>query len=213
MFDSSRVTGSKFIEFIKKQIDMKEFSALSREAGFADPNTFTVEQVVQPLIDEEFPQYDHYEYLWAIFESDLERLRRYSRWMKIYLSSLYIYCNKVKQWGMVVESDYFYLVVETELDDPDLDSARQFLTFLEWLYEYVEGDDGYDDFYCLLTWTLLRRLIGATDDELFLRVRKTLSDRIPLERHLSELTVSKRDVSSWFDLHQRIPLSEEYPIK
>jgi hypothetical protein len=207
MFDVAPSAEKSFLEFIGSRLASAELSALSHETGFRDPNDFNVERITQPLLDGEFPKTNHYEYLWALYECEFEGLRKYSNSMKMYLSAIYLYSNKIRQWGTRVESDFYYLVIEAELVRLNPDHVMQFLKFMEWLDVEVEADCGYDDYFFLLSWILLRRLIGLTKDKTFELVAKRLMEKdYARPYYLAELTVSERGASSWFELHQRIPL-------
>lgn len=208
MFDSLPTAEQSFLGFIRGRIEWAEFSKLSKEGGFDDPNNFNIEQIIRPLKNGAFPRKNHYEYMWAIYECSVKRLQGYSKSMQIYIASLYIYCNKVQQWGMSVESDFYYLIVNAELSQLDLDEIRQLLIFLEWLHEYVRADHGYDDYFCLLSWTFLRRLIKLTNDKSFQMIATNLMSRNYTKSYLAELSVSEMTPDNWYELHQRIPFGD-----
>ena len=209
-FDSRQTQGTEFVEVLGDKISLKEFDLLRAEAGFNAPNNFPIGSIIHPLLSKQFPSEDPYEYEWAIYECGFDCLWNYSAWMRTYLASLYIYCNKRRQWGISIESDYYYLVIETALNQQpkEIVLVPAFLSFVEWLYDWVEADTGYDDYYCLLTWMLLRRLSGATDHKRFRKVIDLLLAKRYSRQELSMLTVSDRGIEAWFELHQRIPCPE-----
>lgn len=206
LFDSRQTQGIEFLEIVGANISLKEFDLLHSEAGFNAPNNFPIKLIIHPLLNKQFPVKDLYEYEWAIYECGFDCLWDYSAWMKIYLASLYIYCNKRRQWGITIESDYYYLVIKTALEQQakEIELVSVFLSFVEWLYDWVEADDGYNDYYCLLSWTLLHRLSNSINHKYFRQVVDLLLAKRYSGEELSMLTVSDRGSEAWFGLHQRI---------
>lgn len=210
LYNSKEQQGEIFLSALNHKITNKEFNLLQDEAGFSPPNIFPIERLVQPLASKNFPTYGLREYTWAIHECDFNRLRGYSSWMKTYLSSIYIYCDKIPEEWMPVESDYYYLVIETALNDKEKDEiCRLFISFIEWLYDWVPPNPGYDDYYCLLTWTFLRRMQNATSDKYFSKTLDLLLRKNYSSERLDELTVSERGISEWLKLHRSIPCHSE----
>lgn len=209
LFGSTRDQGSRFLEVLAEKIDPREFGQLSKEGGFVLPNLFPIGAIVRVLESRTFPTEGFYEYEWAIYESGLERLKGYSSWMQLYLASLYVYCNKRQQWGIRIESDYLYLMIELVLGARRQQELLPLcLCFLEWLHDEVAPGVGYDDYYCLLTWALLRRLSGGTDHPCFQPVVDRLLKNAYSTEELQELTVSDRGIEAWHELHERIPCPE-----
>lgn len=208
--DSRQTQATGFLEVLSSHIEIEEFDLLCAEAGFSAPNYFSIEAVTRVLLSRQFPHEKEYEYEWAIYECGFDRLWNYSAWMRIYLASLYIYCNKRQQWGITIESDYYYLAIVTALDQKSKEEQliSAFISFIEWLNNCVEADTGYNDYYCLLAWTLLRRLSGSTDHKDFRKVVDFLLEKHYSAEELTELTVSDRGIDAWFDLYQKIPCSE-----
>lgn len=209
LFGSTPDQGSRFLGALAEEIDPRELGQLAKEGGFSPPNLFPIEAIARILKSRTFPTEDFYEYEWAIYESGLERLKEYSSWMQLYLASLYVYCNKRRQWGITIESDYFYLMIELALDERQRQEFLPLcLSFLEWLHDQVPADTGYDDYYCLLTWTLLRRLSGETDHPSFQRVVDLLLEKGYSTEELQALTVGDRGIEAWHELHERISCPE-----
>ncbi len=210
LFDARPTQGADFLAIIDGHIRRDEFDLLRAEDGFSAPNDFPIEAVIAPLGSRQFPREDPHEYEWAIDECDRNHFRLYSAWMRTYLAALYVYCNKRKQRLMEVESDYYYLVLERALAQEPQEKALvpAFLSFLEWLSDWVEADEGYNAYYCLLTWALLRRLSGTTDHNCFRKVMDLLLAKHYSEQELRLLTVAARGIEAWFALHERIPCPE-----
>lgn len=209
LFGATQEQGWRFLAALAEKIDPSEFGRLGGEGGFAPPNLFPIEAVVRVLKSRTFPTEGFYDYEWAIYECGFERLKEYSSWMQLYLASLYVYCNKRRQWGTTIESDYFYLMIELALDDRQRQEFVPLcLSFIEWLHEQVVPDTGYDDYYCLLTWTFLRRLSGETDHPCFRAVVDRLLEKGYSTEELQVLTVSDRGIEAWDELHERIPCPE-----
>lgn len=210
MFDLDSATDEKYLSHIEARICFAELHTLATEPGFTDPNQFPFERILAPLKEKQFPLQDHYEYCWAIYECGFDRIERCSKWVKLYLASLYIYCNKRKQWGLKIESDYYYMVISAETNEGVTDCSQQFLRFLEWLHEDVVEDEGYDNYYLLLSWSLLRRLRNEVSDCVFQDVLRTLISKQYSADNIFALTVSERGGSAWYDLYRSIPMPLNY---
>ncbi len=191
------------LDAIAARIHPSEFDLLREEGGFAPPNDFPVDRVGQALRARQFPRADWYEYEWAIYECGFEALERCSVSMRAYLAFTYIYCNKRKQWGISIESDFFYALIQSSLSDRWL--ADLSLRFIEWLNDCVTADEGYEDYYALLSWLLLRRIRGETADPVVAQVVEALLAKAYTSEQLSALTVSDRNAVSWLELYRRLP--------
>lgn len=204
LFNVSKETEPSFLIFLRQLIKDEEFGRLTAEAGFNEPNEFDIDRLRQPLVRSNFPASDFYEYQWAIHECGLDQICSYSPAMQVYLASIYVYCNKRQQWGIRIESDYYYLGISAVLDSPMPELARQFSSFLEWLCECVPSDEGYDDFFALLAWIMLRRIVSPSDSDGILRVVEILLAKGYSDEQLSELTVSSHGMKKWSELHCRL---------
>lgn len=204
-FRSPPAMQSRLLAFLRDRIDAEEFRALSREAGFLSPNEFDFESIGRPLQAMEFPAAGWYEIEWAIYECGWENLLRYSVDMKAYLASLYVYCNKRKQWSIVIDSDYFYLAIEAALESKHPGSAQNFAGFIEWLNDHVVPDQGYENYYELLSWALLQRIAQTDGVAAMQAVLTVLRAKNYNAERLSELTVSDRSMVAWLELHRRVP--------
>lgn len=206
IFGSSSEQGSQFLQHLRDKIHVGEFHLLNEEGGFTAPNDYlSVKSLEEVLNANEFPREEFYEYQWAIYGCELNRLREYSVWMQLFLASLYVYCNKRKQWGITVDSDFYYLAITLALQESQCDEISiLYLSFLEWLQDHVESDVGYDDYYCLLTWALLRRLTGTTSHACFLNVVDLLIEKGYSASDIETLTESEYGIDAWNELHQRI---------
>jgi hypothetical protein len=204
-FGSPPTAGPELLRHCKARIERGEVEALRGEPGFAPPNQFPVEELMQPLAVERFPEERHYEYLWAIYECGLDALQRCSAAMRVYLASLYVYCNKRRIWGATVECDYYYALIETARERGTDFPPAELLAFIEWLNDRVPAAEGYDDYFCLLSWAFLRRLAGRTDDERFREVIAHLAAKRYSKERLGELTVSDRWPAAWLELNRLLP--------
>ena len=192
---------------IRNAVSLDEFRLLGKEGGFTDPNEYiSVDLFKHVLKRGEFPEEGFYEYQWAINECEFGRLQGYSVEMQIFLSSLYVYCNKRKLWGVTADSDYYYLaislVVNNSLKTP---LALEYLSFLEWLQDTVEPDVGYEDYYCLLTWVFLRRLTETTNHPQFKEVMRLLLAKNLTQSEIECFTDSERGMDAWIELNEIIP--------
>ena len=211
LFHSTNEVEADLLQTLHKCIDIREFSLLAEEGGFNAPNDgITADEFRLVLASHEFPENNFYEYEWAIYESGYSRIRNHSTWMQLFLASLFVYCEKRKHFGLEISSDYHYLVLLLALENPDeINIGSLYLSFLEWLYVHVKPDYDFDDYYCLLTWLLLRRITNTTDHPDFLTVLDILEKRNYSTEELQELTVSDRGIESWLELHMQTPCSKE----
>jgi hypothetical protein len=204
-FGAPSTAGRELMRHCKERIDAREFDALREEPGFSPPNTFSVEELMQPLARERFPEENHYEYLWAIYECGLGLLERCSAAMRVYLASLYVYCNKRRIWGTTVECDYYHALIHITRESRTDFRPAELLAFIEWLNDHVPAAEGYDDYFCLLSWAFLRRLAGRTDDERFREVIAHLGAKRYSKERLAELAVSDRWPAAWLELNRLLP--------
>jgi len=207
MFSTRSNAGAEFLEFLRSRIDLDEFRHLAKEGGFSPPNTFTIEDIIGPILDARFPAADHYEFEWAIYECGLDNLRSYTKEMRIYLCAIYMYCNKVRQWGISIESEYHRMAVTSVLERSDPAYIKNFITYLEWLFENVEPDQGYEDYFCLLSWIILQRVAQDASSDLFDLVMSHLSSKNYSVQQLSELSVIEQWNADWLQLSETIPLN------
>jgi hypothetical protein len=211
LFDSNSDDEAHFLKALHEQIDNDEFALLAKEGGFTDPNKYiSVDEFEQVLASHKFPNNNLYEYIWAIYESGYSRLKQYSTWMQLFLASLFVYSDKRKQWSTSISSDYHYLVLLLAIQNPDSEKIGTFyLSFLEWLESEIKPDIGFDNYYCLLSWLLMRRLTNTVDHPKFLAVLDILEKREYTTEQLETLTVSDRSIESWLKLHSQIPCPNE----
>lgn len=210
LFSCSSSQEGVFLALLSKNLEVGEWDRLQHEGGFREPNCFEIEAFKRILEELQFPRTSFYEYQWAIYECGVPRLLRYSAWMQTFLSSVYLYCNKRQQWGIEIQSDYFYVMASLNTDGQGPVALWEAtIQFLEWLYECVKPGQGYRDYYCLLTWSMLRRLSGADPDCLLERVVEILLARKYTPEEIELLTVSDRNQGAWYRLHQEIPCPEK----
>jgi hypothetical protein len=209
LFSAAPNQGTAFLQHLARVLDASELERLRGEGGFGPPNDFPIERLAEVLAEREFPNANWYEFLWAIHEVAFERLASFSPALKAYLAALYLYCNKRQLWGLSVESDYYFLVLTALRDEPDPDLSERFLTFVEWLEDAVPAATGYDDYYALLAWTLLRRLRGETQHASFQPVLDRLLAKNYGREELEALCDSERSIDAWWnELHEKIPCPE-----
>ncbi|ESQ15250.1 MAG TPA: hypothetical protein DDY14_17675 [Chromatiaceae bacterium] len=199
-----------FLQALSERISLGEFDLLGEEGGFTDPNEYiSVEAFAGILEERRYPRNNWYEFQWAIYECDYERLDQYSIWMRLFLASVYVYCNKKKKWGVDVESDFYYSIVLLAIADSESNElASQALSFIEWLHDCVEPDSYYDDYFCLLTWSLLRRLTNSTEHASFSDVMTTLLEKNYSSDRFTELTDSDCGIDAWSRLNRSIACPE-----
>lgn len=200
-----QAAGAELLRFLRYQISADDLEPLRSEAGVNFPNTFTFEDLIRPLNEGAFPVADHYEYMWAIHESNLDNLSRLSVFARAYLSVLYVYCNKIQQWGMTVESDYYLMLVEAAVESPAEELPIRLLRFVESLHDHVTGDAGYDDYVCLLSWLALVCITGGNHAGTAYQAIQTLKSRKKFSSYLNEETTSLRSLDDWLVLSARIP--------
>jgi hypothetical protein len=208
MFVIENVTESKVLSFFESALVPEELMAFAKEDGFNAPNDFPFEKFLESAQKKLFPRDGQYELEWAIYECGLERLETYSKGIQIYTSALYVYCNKMHQWGICTESHFLFSVVELELKGGPSQYAEYFSKFIEWLHESVEADNGYNDYYLLVTWLLLARLTAQDSSDCFRSVLNYLLAKQLTGDEIDALNVSKYSRLNWLELHKSIPLTD-----
>ncbi|KAB8198576.1 hypothetical protein FKV24_001385 [Lysobacter maris] len=176
MFPFDRDADAKLLAFIRSRLDVEEFALLAQEGGFTDPSDLPVETVMLPLERGEFPQSGHYDIEFAIYECWIDRFDSYSPWMRLYLAVLYLYCHDVTQGGICVESEYCLMAVSAAADGGQ-DAIRLLSDYLLWSRHGVPAGEGYDDYFCLLSWVMLQRSAGLTDTDTFSDVMAVLAGK------------------------------------
>ena len=204
-FNSSAAVGSEFLALLRNRISVEEVQALRGEPEWGPPNELDFDSIVAPLHNAEFPSAGFYEIEWAIYECGWDSLRLYSAPLRIYLACLYVYCNKRRQWSIVVDSDYFYLAIEAVMGLEQPVSSQQFAGFVEWMSDHVTPDAGYENYYELLSWALMQRVAPTANADTLRAVLGVLLAKDYDPGRLAESTVSDRGVAAWLALHHRVP--------
>jgi hypothetical protein len=138
---------------LRTQIANAELDQLAMEAGFVDPNQFDFENMRRPLRNLSFPLDNAYEYMWAIYECGLPRLRRFSPPVRQYVASVYLNCSRQCVWGMTVQGDYHYLLTQAALHNRS--SLVEVMAWLESSAEAAEAAQGADPRFARFSWLTL----------------------------------------------------------
>lgn len=179
-------------------VSESDIDALASEGGFQSPNSFDVSKIRAPLELLTFPQSEDYEYMWAIHECGPRALCSHPSALRLYLSALYVYCNKRMVWTLTVQGDYYYMFVETALALPRFRMVAA--DFLGWLGRSETCDAGYDRRFCLISEYLLRAA------QCQCRIADGIAEQLLGESSLQlqdELYVCQRTFDDWqllFDL-------------
>lgn len=168
------------------------------------------ENVTMERMNNIFEQNEIASIQWSIAESArIDQLIRSPFWVRIYLSSLFIFCDKleVPLYGEGVVGEYYFLIVESALCLSDPKITILLSRFLEWLHAHVpnDGEHDNDNYFSLLSWLLLRRLAGGTEKQIFNDVKKELLSRKSTINNISFPSMMGGE-STWLKLHQAIPL-------
>ncbi len=136
------VAEAELLALMERKISPAEMQRLAGEPGFCEPNDFDFNRMLSPLRNHMFPRDNHFEYMWAIYESGLERLSNYSAAVRAYVAMLYVHCNRCRAW-LTVKGDYYFMLVEALMACPELRQASA--DYLLWLAdrrgpEFIEPD-------------------------------------------------------------------------
>jgi hypothetical protein len=211
MFEVQTIDEQVFLGFLASRISKTEFTVLESQGDFSTFSLtyFPFESFLAPLTQRKFPHADYYEFQTAILECGLDSFEQFSRALQMYVSSLYIYCNRAKSWMLCLESDFLYREIRREINCGQSEYSKQFLKFLEWTYIYCPVDVDYDDHYFLLTWLFLMRLASAEVNPRYRDVLNYLHQKRLGEVEIEVLSTSEFKSQSWLALHQTIPLVDD----
>ncbi len=211
MFNSAQDDDRKVLEFFEQHLKPSDLKSLSELAGFEEPNDFPVSCFLDPLKEKQYPSHDHGEFIWIMDESkcvlgkkEFDSYEELPKALQFYLSSLYIFCNKI-HCGQYLDGDFYYLIIRSELTSEISPFSHYYLLFMEWLYEWVAGQEYYDDYYFLLTWLLLRRLRQDGQQEVFEEVMNALEKKRYSQQTIELLGVRAKGVEAWLALNHQIP--------
>ncbi len=207
MFAKDITGGARFLDVLSSHICGDDFASLAGAGGISPPNNFGLDRLLLPLKERRFPDANYFDYEWAIYECGYEIVAGLPRWPRLYLCALYLYCNRMQQWGTDIDSDYYYMVLVGELNDGVSDCVLQFASFLEWLWECVPQDDGFEDYFLLLSWVLLKRLQPDHNEAVYRNAMAALREKNLTREAIESLTVSARGRDAWLHIHKRIPLA------
>ncbi len=131
---------------------------------------------------------------------------------RMYVRSIYVYCNKRLPLGVEVSGDYFFLASRDICSGENgLQFGSKYLAFLEWLHSEVKSHPSYCDFFLLLSWISVRRRFEDFSDPFgqvlseLLNLRGTVADLI-------ELNDSVVFLESWERLHGELPCLPEHEV-
>lgn len=205
--------GARLLRALRLAIGDAEVAALGALAGLEEPNTFTLGRLTGPLISGAFPDTDFFEFMWAINESPTAQIRALPLASRLYLCAVYVYCNKQHSWSVTAESSYFFELVRP-LSHPEGSSWRGFVRdFLEWLHEFVTPTDDYDDYWCLVAWSICRLADRQDGDNSVHDVVASLESRRLSAEDLSLMTVSDEDPERWVGLLNEFDISDDAGVK
>jgi hypothetical protein len=200
---ASQSAPSDFLGFLASRIVADDWDRLQADLQNQPTDVLDVAKLRALLASRGYPTSDFYEYVWTIYEIGLRDLGEYPTGLRVWIASLYVYCNKRKQWAITIDSDYWELLVAAGMDETSLDWARQLLRFTQWMLECTPSDDGYEDYYALLSLGLLQRIAGS--QESLDDVLDALETKGYATERLLELTVTDGSIEAWLDVHRRAP--------
>ena len=189
------------LALMERQISPAEMQRLANESGFCEPNDFDFNRMLSPLRDHMFPRDDHFEYMWAIHESELKRLSNHGAAVRAYVAMLYVHCNRYRAW-LTVKGDYYFMLVEALLEYPELRQASA--DYLLWLAdrrgpEFIESDR----FDSLALMAIQCCLAGPAASGICAELVSRLANSDDQD-FLGELTVCQRSSDDWRNLFLRV---------
>ena len=200
---------TRILTALERLIDSEEIAFFSREGGFMDPNNFPFQNVLNILRSHKFPTAEHFEYGWAIRECGIDQLRRYSPPMRLFAASIYLYCYKVIGFDGNYQGEFFYMLLQGEVEGEGPACAAQLLTFLEWMYEHVPSHEQYSEYDLLLAWSLTAIHLSKTSEPTFARVLLRLRE---LHYSASDLRLNNDggfpQPGDWLDLLEKLRVGD-----
>jgi hypothetical protein len=186
----------RFLAAVSKAISRNELARVAEEAGFLPPVSFEFEKLRAIANTRAFPRNEHIQYSWALYESELSRLKLFSDPIRMFLSGVFVYCNFHEPLGPRVESDFYWLGVESALQYRDPKIGAAFCEFLESLGGYEKAANKYQKYFCSISICFLRAYAFPTDGFNFeaktLELQTFVSDKTE-----SDVTDSLSGLSPW----------------
>jgi hypothetical protein len=207
MFTRSKVDdGARFLREVEESIDRNDLMTFSNEFGFKGPKNLPFERIVEVLDEHRFPSSDRFKYGWTIYECGAKTIATYSEWVRLFVSSIYLYTYKVEPFDGKYDGEFLFLLLEGAMHDDRSKFARLLLLFLEWMYDHVPSGAEYDDYYLLLTWVLLKIQLREAADPAFPSVVSILKNKNyswdDIRLNTGGLDAQPED---WFALLERLP--------
>ena len=104
---------------------------------------------------------------------------------------------------MTVDSDYLFLIAEQSVKSGSAYAGAATM-FIEWVGKFVIADDGYEDYFLLIAWLVLKRISEEIDADFFEAV-SILQSRNNLAQQIEELSESMIPASDWLALVEKLP--------
>lgn len=192
--------GAKFLSMMGALLSDKDLLDLARGGGFLDPNSFDFKRILECLEHNRFPVGDYFEFGWTVNECGVEYLWSLDPAVRIFASSIYLYCRRSLVFDGNYEPAYYYMMLKSALERRDVFPQDLVPGFLEWLHDFVNPDGDIQSYWLLLTWVVFAVCAGSFVDERFEAVVKYLCD----------MNLSRSDIDSINDCV--FPRSEDWLI-
>ena len=196
-----------FLAGLSNKVGNKDLNLLSQEGGFQPPESFDIKMLGRILDRKCFPEEDYIEYSWALSECGISRLRLHGEAVRLFVSSVFLYCNVRQPLGVRVDSDFYWLGVDAALRG-ERRLGIAFFNFIERLCSEAERVE--DSQWYLSSLSLCFLIVGLFPERVReLEERLALSEAWVTGRADEELTNSVHRFDLWRATISDIAKSEE----
>ena len=173
-------------------VDRKALKMLKDEPGFMPPNEFPVENLFEVLTTKEFPLANvGDDYVWSIYESELQYFEKFQPGVRVFVSSVALYCFRLSNCIGALDEIFTFHIVSSAIKENRFrrNSCCDFLAWLPLTSKIDRADQSNRDVFIRIGEFILRSTLGqkGSIDDLSSILNDTLELPLGLESNVSGL--------------------------